>query len=31
MKKIPIGYSDFHTIRTASDFLYVDKTELISE
>jgi len=31
MKKIPIGHSDFQQIRTAPDFLYVDKTELIEE
>ncbi|MBW7874890.1 MAG: AAA family ATPase [Candidatus Cloacimonetes bacterium] len=31
MKKIPIGYSDFKRIRSAPDFLYVDKTGLIEE
>ncbi|MBW7877526.1 MAG: AAA family ATPase, partial [Candidatus Cloacimonetes bacterium] len=31
MKKIPIGYSDFKEIRSNPDFLYVDKSELISE
>jgi len=31
MKKIPIGHSDFKTIRSTPELLYVDKTDLISE
>ncbi len=31
MKKIPIGYSDFKEIASNPEFLYVDKTDLISE
>jgi hypothetical protein len=31
MKKIPIGYSDFKEIVSTPNFLYVDKTDLISE
>ncbi|MBW7877649.1 MAG: AAA family ATPase [Candidatus Cloacimonetes bacterium] len=31
MKKIPLGYSDFKEILSNPEFLYVDKTELISE
>ncbi|MBW7876187.1 MAG: AAA family ATPase, partial [Candidatus Cloacimonetes bacterium] len=31
MKKIPLGHSDFKTIRSTPELLYVDKTELISE